>query len=50
MFALQDGGWCASSPIAGGTYDKYGESNNCPEDGEGGQSANHVYRIVHGKT
>ena len=45
MFALQHGGWCASSPTAEETYDKYGESTNCADDGEGGGWANQVYKI-----
>ena len=45
MFALQHGGWCASSPTAEATYDKYGESTNCADDGEGGGWANQVYKI-----
>ena len=48
MFALQDGGWCASSPTAEDTYKKYGESQECLSDGEGGDRANQVYKIVYG--
>ena len=48
MFALQDGGWCASSPIAGKTYKEYGKTTDCRGDGEGGPAANRVYRIVYG--
>ena len=44
MFALQDGGSCASSVTAQQTYDKYGKSNTCMADGEGGPSANQVYQ------
>ena len=43
MFALQDGGWCASSAKAWDTYDKYGQSLDCQVDGEGGSWANNVY-------
>ena len=43
MFALQNGGWCATSAKAEKTYNKYGKSSDCKEDGEGGPSANHVY-------
>ena len=43
MFALQDGGWCASSATAWDTYSKYGQSLDCKEDGEGGVWANNVY-------
>ncbi|KAL9957484.1 hypothetical protein ACROYT_G039122 [Oculina patagonica] len=43
MFALQNGGWCATSATAEQTYNNYGKSNNCNADGEGGPWANHVY-------
>ena len=46
VFAIQHGGWCASAADAEDTYNKYGESNACPEDGEGGRSANQVYKIT----
>jgi len=29
VFAVQDGGWCASSATAPQTYDKYGRSDAC---------------------
>ena len=45
MFAVQNGGWCASSPIAETTYNKYGASQACQTDGEGGGWANQVYKI-----
>ena len=45
MFAVQDGGWCASSANAQTTYDMYGESNACKSDGEGGLWANQIYTI-----
>ena len=45
VFAVQNGGWCASSATAGETYDKYGPSSNCASDGEGGGWANQVYEI-----
>ena len=45
MFAVQDGGWCASSVTAVQTYDKYGKSTDCKPDGEGGPLANEVYVI-----
>ena len=48
MFALQHGGWCASSATAEKTFDKYGKSNDCQEDGEGGPWANNVY-VIEGK-
>ena len=43
MFALQDGGWCASSATVLDTFNKYGQSLDCQEDGEGGAWANNVY-------
>ena len=45
MFALQNGGWCASGPTAEETYNKYGKSTACRGDGEGGPRANMVYGI-----
>ncbi|XP_070565850.1 uncharacterized protein [Ptychodera flava] len=48
VFAIQHGGWCASSIIAEDTYKKYGEADNCADDGEGGAGANQVYRIPNG--
>ena len=44
VFAVQDGGWCASSPTAHMTYNKYGTAVNCV-DGKGGMFANDVYII-----
>ncbi|XP_070540332.1 uncharacterized protein [Ptychodera flava] len=46
MFAVQHGGWCASSADAPTTYDKYGPSSSCENDGEGGPWANEVYAFV----
>ncbi|XP_077978165.1 uncharacterized protein LOC144433688 [Glandiceps talaboti] len=46
IFAVQHGGWCASSADALDTYDKYGPSGSCMNDGEGGPWANHVYVLV----
>ena len=46
VFALQDGGWCASSLRAKFTYSKYGQSQNCEGDGKGGPAANRVYEIL----
>ena len=46
MFALQNGGWCASAENAENTYNKYGSSTNCHADGKGGGSANQVYKIL----
>ncbi|XP_070550000.1 uncharacterized protein [Ptychodera flava] len=45
VFAIQAGGWCASSIIAEDTYQKYGPADNCADDGEGGGWANQVYKI-----
>ena len=45
MFAVQNGGWCAASATAPQTYDKYGKSTACKDDGEGGAWANHVYEL-----
>ena len=42
MFAIQDGGWCASSATAGKTFNKYGKSDACRQR-EGGDWANDVY-------
>ncbi|XP_066295929.1 sushi, von Willebrand factor type A, EGF and pentraxin domain-containing protein 1-like isoform X2 [Branchiostoma lanceolatum] len=46
VFAIQHGGWCASSATARDTYQKYGPSSNCEADGEGGGWANQVYEII----
>ena len=45
-FAVQNGGWCASSERACSTYGIYGPSAGCRPGGEGGSFANHVYRIT----
>ena len=45
MFAVQDGGQCFASSTAQQTYDKYGKSTACDDDGEGGSWANQVYVI-----
>ena len=45
FFAVQNGGWCASSDTAPQTFDKYGKSTACASDGEGGPWANQVYFI-----
>ena len=45
MFAVQDGGQCVASATASQTYDKYGKSTACEDDGEGGAWANQVYTI-----
>ena len=45
VFAVQHGGWCASSLLAAQTFDKYGNSSDCKSDGKGGPWANQVYLI-----
>ena len=49
MFAVQNGGWCAASTTAAKTFDKYGKSTACKDDGEGGPWGNQVY-VINGKT
>ena len=44
MFAVQDGGWCATGPRAHVTFNRYGKSNRC-RNGKGGPWANDVYRV-----
>ena len=46
MFAVQQGGACFSGPDAATTYQEYGRSMNCEEDGEGGPWANQVFNIT----
>ncbi|XP_006815386.1 uncharacterized protein LOC102804547 [Saccoglossus kowalevskii] len=46
MFAIQNGGWCASSCTACQTYDIYGPSAACTGSGKGGSFANDVYIFV----
>lgn len=45
IFAIQDGGWCATSASAAKTFNRYGKSSACKSDGEGGPWANQVYYI-----
>ncbi|XP_078381198.1 retinoschisin-like [Oculina patagonica] len=45
VFAVQDGGWCATSASAAKTFRKYGKSTACRSDGKGGPWANQVYYI-----
>jgi len=49
MYLLQNGGWCAASANAQQTYQRYGRSEACLADGEGGPRANEVYKIVTGE-
>nr|XP_006811452.1 PREDICTED: mucin-5AC-like [Saccoglossus kowalevskii] len=46
MFAIQNGGWCASGCTACQTYATYGPSVACAGDGKGGGYANDVYIFV----
>ena len=46
LFAVQNGGWCASSASAFKTFNKYGKSSACKSDGKGGPWANQVYYIT----
>lgn len=48
VFAVQNGGWCASDATARNTFQKYGISTACSHDGEGGPWANQVYEITYG--
>ena len=48
VFSLQNGGKCWAGNTLGLTYDMYGTSNVCADDGEGGLRANHVYLRVNG--
>ena len=48
VFAVQDGGWCASSATAKSTFKKYGESTGCNPDGKGSSMANAVYEMMDG--
>jgi len=43
IFAVQNGGQCFGSATAQKTFDKYGKSTACGNDGEGGEWANQVY-------
>ncbi|XP_078594587.1 uncharacterized protein LOC144872390 isoform X2 [Branchiostoma floridae x Branchiostoma japonicum] len=46
VFAVQAGGQCFGSADGLNTYNKYGPSPACQEDGEGGHWANEVYQIT----
>ena len=46
VFALQAGGWCASTVNAEDTYQKHGSADKCDKDGEGGPGVNEVYKIT----
>ena len=47
VFALQNGGWCASGPLAAKRYALYGRLPDpaCKADGEGGLWSNQVYLL-----
>ena len=49
VFAVQAGGWCASSATAKSTFKKYGQSSACNSNGKGGRFASSVYEIIEGK-
>ena len=40
------GGWYSASATAPSTFNKYGKSTLCKDDGEGGPFANHVYIVT----
>ncbi|XP_039258359.2 uncharacterized protein LOC120334906 [Styela clava] len=46
VFVIQSGGWCGGSRTANTNYSKYGKSDLCKADGQGGLGANQVYEIV----
>ena len=47
MFAVQNGGHCQTDAMSSTaqTFDKYGKSTVCKDDGEGGPFGNQVYVI-----
>ena len=45
-FAVQDSGVCVGGPKAHKTFDKYGKSQDCKNDGKGGLRANQVYYLM----
>ena len=49
IFAVQNGGKCLMGVIARGTYKRYGPSDDCLTNGEGGPLANQVYEIENGQ-
>ena len=47
VFAVQDGGQCFTEPAdKTESHKKYGPSDKCKNDGEGGPLANEVYKIL----
>ncbi|KAI8498803.1 hypothetical protein Bbelb_232560 [Branchiostoma belcheri] len=49
LFAVLDGGQCASTATAIETYKQYGASSDCAGDGRGASGANDVYEIFSDK-
>ena len=49
VFAVHNGGQCATSATALQSFNKYGKSTACKADGEGVPSANQVY-LIKGET
>lgn len=45
VFGLQYGGECFTTSTAEKTYDIYGPSNRCSDDGTGGDLSQEVYKI-----
>ena len=46
VFGIEAGDRCFTSPDAGATYQKHGESTDCEEGGKGGDWAMNVYRVT----
>ena len=46
VFGIESGDRCFTSPDAGETYQKHGESTDCGEGGKGGDWAMNVYRVT----
>ena len=44
-FGLQDGGTCVASAEEERSYDRFGSSTNCNNDGTGGEVSNEVYQL-----
>lgn len=45
VFAVQNGGQCFGGPEANLSYNKYGNSTRCANNGRGGPWSNQVYKI-----
>ncbi|KAK7478237.1 hypothetical protein BaRGS_00030495, partial [Batillaria attramentaria] len=50
VFALQNGGQCLTGPEAVKTFNTYGPSRSCGQQGKGGSTAINVYSFNKGKT